>query len=145
MQCPFCGNALVAERHAGIEIHRCSGCESLWFDRGELDAFLSARANAGGDLEASAPELRSDDASPLTCPRCSVASLEASELDGLRLRRCMQCRGIALERADAARIAGPQHDVARDAAGEALLATDGSDLGSIVEAVLDILSGLGDL
>ena len=43
MKCPKCGHDLKAQDFSGIEIDRCSFCEGVFFDPGELDAVFSKR------------------------------------------------------------------------------------------------------
>lgn len=38
MQCPKCGMKLVEIDYRGIRIDRCTECEGVWLDAGELDA-----------------------------------------------------------------------------------------------------------
>ncbi len=45
MKCPKCGHDLKTEDLDGIEIDRCSFCEGVFFDAGELDQlFLTKKA-----------------------------------------------------------------------------------------------------
>lgn len=37
MKCPKCGMELIEIDYKGIEIDRCSGCEGVWLDAGELE------------------------------------------------------------------------------------------------------------
>lgn len=37
MSCPKCGMKLVEIDYKGIKIDRCSGCEGVWLDAGELE------------------------------------------------------------------------------------------------------------
>ena len=37
MRCPKCGMDLVAIDYKGIEIDKCSECEGVWLDAGELE------------------------------------------------------------------------------------------------------------
>lgn len=46
-RCPKCGAALVAVPFRGVELDKCSRCEGLWLDCGELDRVL---AGGGGFL-----------------------------------------------------------------------------------------------
>ncbi len=39
MKCPKCGHDMKAEDYSGIELDRCTCCEGLFFDAGELDEF----------------------------------------------------------------------------------------------------------
>jgi len=38
MKCPKCGMELVTISYKGIEVDKCSGCEGVWLDAGELEA-----------------------------------------------------------------------------------------------------------
>ncbi len=38
MHCPKCGMNLITIDYKGIAIDRCSGCEGIWLDAGELEA-----------------------------------------------------------------------------------------------------------
>lgn len=38
MKCPKCGMELVTINYKGIEIDKCSECEGVWLDSGELEA-----------------------------------------------------------------------------------------------------------
>jgi hypothetical protein len=40
MKCPKCGHDMVEEQLFGVTIDRCSFCEGLFFDAGELDEVL---------------------------------------------------------------------------------------------------------
>ncbi len=38
MRCPKCGMQLIEIGYRGIEIDKCSECEGVWLDAGELEA-----------------------------------------------------------------------------------------------------------
>jgi hypothetical protein len=38
MKCPKCGMELIAIDYKGIEVDKCSKCEGIWLDAGELEA-----------------------------------------------------------------------------------------------------------
>ncbi|UCD35001.1 MAG: zf-TFIIB domain-containing protein [Nitrospiraceae bacterium] len=38
MKCPKCGMDLIAVDYRGIEVDKCSGCQGIWLDAGELEA-----------------------------------------------------------------------------------------------------------
>lgn len=45
MKCPKCGHDLKAEQQHGIEVDRCTFCEGVFLDAGELeDLFLKKKA-----------------------------------------------------------------------------------------------------
>jgi hypothetical protein len=37
MRCPKCGMGLIDMDYKGIKIERCSGCQGVWLDAGELE------------------------------------------------------------------------------------------------------------
>lgn len=40
MKCPKCGHDMKEEELTGVKVDRCSHCEGIFFDAGELDAVL---------------------------------------------------------------------------------------------------------
>lgn len=38
MRCPKCGMELIEINYKGIKIDKCSECEGIWLDAGELEA-----------------------------------------------------------------------------------------------------------
>ncbi len=46
MKCPKCGMDLVTIDYKGIQIDRCSGCEGVWLDAGELEAIAEMEHGA---------------------------------------------------------------------------------------------------
>ena len=38
MRCPKCGMELIEIDYKGIKVDKCSECEGVWFDAGELEA-----------------------------------------------------------------------------------------------------------
>ena len=43
MRCPKCGHEMKEEELEGIKIDRCSFCEGIYFDAGELDQVFLRR------------------------------------------------------------------------------------------------------
>jgi ssDNA-binding Zn-finger/Zn-ribbon topoisomerase 1 len=39
-KCPKCGGDMNVEKISGIEMDKCSSCEGIFFDRGELEELL---------------------------------------------------------------------------------------------------------
>ncbi len=37
MKCPKCGMDLMAIQHRGLEIDKCSACNGVWLDEGEMN------------------------------------------------------------------------------------------------------------
>jgi uncharacterized protein len=40
MTCPKCGGEMVEQRRAGVSLHQCGSCESLFLDRADLGDFV---------------------------------------------------------------------------------------------------------
>lgn len=38
MRCPKCGMELIEIDYKGIQVDKCSSCDGIWFDAGELEA-----------------------------------------------------------------------------------------------------------
>lgn len=41
LRCPKCGKNFVEENYEGITIDRCTGCDAIYFDAGEVDQLLA--------------------------------------------------------------------------------------------------------
>ena len=50
MKCPKCGMDLVTIDYKGVQIDRCSGCEGVWLDCGELEACAELEHGTLGKL-----------------------------------------------------------------------------------------------
>jgi Zn finger protein HypA/HybF involved in hydrogenase expression len=46
MRCPKCGMELVTINYKNIEIDKCSDCEGVWLDAGELEAVSKLETSA---------------------------------------------------------------------------------------------------
>ena len=42
MWCPECGMELIEIDHKGIKVDKCSECEGIWLDAGELESVIKA-------------------------------------------------------------------------------------------------------
>lgn len=46
MKCPKCGMALIEIDYKNIRVDKCSDCEGIWLDSGELEAILESEGSA---------------------------------------------------------------------------------------------------
>ena len=46
MKCPKCGMELIEIDYKNIKIDRCSSCEGLWLDNGELEHVIGLESSA---------------------------------------------------------------------------------------------------
>jgi Zn-finger nucleic acid-binding protein len=47
MKCPKCGADLQVEQYEGIEVDRCTECQGVWFDAGEVEQLLEQGKREG--------------------------------------------------------------------------------------------------
>jgi hypothetical protein len=50
-RCPKCGAHLVAVPYRGVELDKCSRCQGVWFDCGELDQVVAEEKGFIGGLK----------------------------------------------------------------------------------------------
>jgi len=48
MHCPKCGNNLIEIEYKDIMVDKCSACEGIWLDAGELESILKMEENSIG-------------------------------------------------------------------------------------------------
>lgn len=50
MKCPKCGMDLIEIDYKSVKVDRCSGCEGVWLDAGELDTVSKMEASVAGKI-----------------------------------------------------------------------------------------------
>ena len=50
-RCPKCGAPLVTVPYRGVELDKCSRCQGVWFDCGELDQVIAEEKGFVGGLK----------------------------------------------------------------------------------------------
>lgn len=141
-RCPRCNGEYRADRNGGVEIDVCTGCGSLFFDAGEIDARgIDTAALFGQGPEAA----QAGGPSELSCPACNVPMevVRITTLAGiLEVDRARCCGGFFLD--------GGEHDafaraarVASQEEAERRFLRDGSVAGeAAVQAAIAGASGL---
>ena len=113
MNCPKCraGKLQTLQLHTkkgqALEVDQCSICGGLWFDRGELEEFLSGTPEIvdAPQLDPSlAVELDYEEAK---CPRCGepLKKTKAPQNDRIQGDACGVCGGLWLDAGEASGIA----------------------------------------
>lgn len=46
MKCPKCGTELAEMDYSGVKIDKCTTCEGVWLDAGEMDAIANLERSA---------------------------------------------------------------------------------------------------
>jgi Zn-finger nucleic acid-binding protein len=73
MRCPKCRADMEQVVYEGTEIDRCTICQGIWFDAGEIDVFKDKRAAAVIDTGDAQTGKQSNDMDDYQCPRCGDA------------------------------------------------------------------------
>ncbi len=89
-----------------LQVDKCFACGGIWFDRGELDKYLTEGMTIldspalGGSLDRELDEKRGN------CPRCGIAMMKApaSGVPGVTVDVCGQCKGIWLDPTEITRL-----------------------------------------
>ncbi|MBL8918296.1 MAG: zf-TFIIB domain-containing protein [Myxococcaceae bacterium] len=96
--CPGCTAPMRAFQAGKVELDRCTFCNGLWFDGGELEQVLGKRPPAKLD-----PQLKTS----RQCAACAVP-MRAAEVGGLRVEFCETCHGVFLDDGELRAINGGQ-------------------------------------
>ena len=85
--CPGCSAQMRPFAAGKVELDRCTFCNGLWFDGGELEALLGKKLPAKLDLDV------------ITSRKCpaDTLSMQAAEVAGLRVEFCTKCHGVFLD------------------------------------------------
>lgn len=116
MQCPICSEPLGDFPHRGVRVSVCRACSGVWLDHDEILPYLDRAADeAAGRGEGPSGEAgrrrlvrRADPGfdGEVFCPRCNtVARPEPVGPHGVLAQRCVQCRGLWIERGRLERLA----------------------------------------
>ena len=94
MLCPNCNHNLTPLAVEEIELDKCHGCGSIWFDAGELENYMSKRQIATEKLSSKfVPYDRQFDEK---CPRCLDAKMSFGHMGGQPMSYCLDCDGVLL-------------------------------------------------
>ena len=94
MNCVHCGVGLEEQYVCGLTIDVCPECDSIWFDRGELELFgLRTDRELLRKLDRSA-EFDQKSRITLDCPKCKRDTLVIGEIGGYQAGQCSKCLGF---------------------------------------------------
>lgn len=86
LACPRCRTALRTRSFKGVAVDRCTRCDGIWFDAGELSR--AARV--------ALPPVSDRDESTHPCPRCRDPMWK-DRMGPVVARRCKGCAGVFLD------------------------------------------------
>jgi Zn-finger nucleic acid-binding protein len=102
MNCPACGNAMIALELADVEVDHCVHCGGVWLDTGELELLLDDPARARQLLDS----FREDHAAgeqPRKCPICGkrmVKIAAGQSQPPLLIDKCRRAHGLWFDRGE---------------------------------------------
>lgn len=95
MKCPRCSGELKIEDYEDIEVDRCSGCQGMWLDYGELEQLEEVVLDRD---EIAGTTVFSPLKSELLCPKCGEAMQRFNyRAYSLELDFCQQGHGTWLD------------------------------------------------
>ena len=99
MRCPKCRSDMEQIVYEGTEIDRCTTCEGLWFDAGEIEALRGKEAAAALDTGSAAVGRKSNTLDRYQCPRCSGAMVRVVDArqPHVWFETCSSCKGSFLD------------------------------------------------
>ena len=113
MNCPKCraGKLETLKLHTkqghDLELDQCSICGGIWFDRGEIEEYLTGTVEVI-DVPLLDPAVSVElDFREATCPRCSIKlqKTHAPQNEKIQGDNCPQCGGLWLDAGEADDIA----------------------------------------
>jgi Zn-finger nucleic acid-binding protein len=99
MRCPKCRADMEAVEFDGTEVDRCTICNGIWFDAGEIEILRNKQAAAAIDTGDAATGKRSNALDEYQCPRCSGAMLRVVDPQQRHIwyETCGACNGSYLD------------------------------------------------
>lgn len=106
MLCPACKVEMEPRTYEGVTVDRCSKCEGVWLDSGELRliAAIQEKKFTQEELEAAMKAgSRKKEESAVLCPKCGV-SMEKRESHDTIVDMCPEGDGVWLDQGELERI-----------------------------------------
>jgi len=98
MNCPRCSKALSEIDNEGVTMDFCSDCKGIWFDAGEVASYFELSR----DLPMIAAAERQEQASSMSCPRCSSSMTQMlyAPPNQLTIDQCTSCGGMWFDKGE---------------------------------------------
>ena len=99
MRCPKCRADMEVIEFDGTEVDRCTICNGIWFDSGEIEIMRSKDAAAAIDTGDAATGKQSNALDDYQCPRCSGAMVRVVDPGQPHIwyETCSSCNGSYLD------------------------------------------------
>jgi PAT family beta-lactamase induction signal transducer AmpG len=95
MRCPKCRSDMDLIEYEGIEVDRCSRCNGIWFDQGEIEQLQNKKAAAEIDIGDKEEGKQQNTIDNYRCPRCSGAMIKMVDPNQRHIwyEKCSDCHG----------------------------------------------------
>lgn len=95
MRCPKCRSDMQAVNYEGVEVDRCSDCQGIWFDAGEVEALAAKQAAMVVDTGAARVGKQMNATDDYRCPRCGGAMARRVDAHQRHIwyESCIDCDG----------------------------------------------------
>lgn len=95
MRCPKCRADMELLNVEGVQVDRCSSCQGLWFDNGELEQLRDRRVGAELDIGDAKTGKANDTVKNYHCPRCGGDMLRRVDPQQRHIgyEQCGDCEG----------------------------------------------------
>ncbi len=99
MRCPKCRADMEQIDYEGTEVDRCTICNGIWFDAGEIDVLKGKRAAAAIDTGDAETGKQGNTKTHYQCPRCSGEMLTVVDPVKTHIcyETCSSCHGSYLD------------------------------------------------
>ncbi len=99
MRCPKCRADMEVVNYEGVEVDRCTICNGIWFDAGEIDLLKNKKAAAAIDIGDAKIGKQSNTKDSYQCPRCSGAMVKVVDPRQTHIwyETCSSCQGSYLD------------------------------------------------
>jgi len=99
MRCPKCRADMEQVDYEGTEVDRCTICNGIWFDAGEIDILKDKQAAAAIDTGDAKTGKQSNALDSYQCPRCSGAMVKVVDPKQTHIwyETCSSCSGSYLD------------------------------------------------
>ena len=99
MRCPKCRADMEQVIYEGTEVDRCSICNGIWFDAGEIELMRDKQAAAAIDTGRASMGKQGNAMHHYQCPRCSGAMVHVLDARQRHIgfESCISCKGSFLD------------------------------------------------
>jgi len=99
MRCPKCRADMETVEYEGTEVDRCTICQGIWFDAGEIDILKNKQAASALDIGDRKTGKKSNAVDRYDCPRCGGAMVRVVDpvQNHIWYETCGGCNGSYLD------------------------------------------------